>query len=148
MINDGSSLSRATTAAATAAHSDAFFHFLSDPHLHLASGDRAWVRNLVCVCPSADHCVWGDLLNSGSDRLIDNILQHIWYINTDQIVITYKYRMTPSRKNVGWVGGGHRCDLGCIRPLKALIFNSLFHLLYAEIFCNEAYRNFCKYTSL
>ena len=24
---------------------------------------------------------------------------------------------------------------------------SLFHLLYAEIFCSEAYRNFCKYTS-
>ena len=26
-------------------------------------------------------------------------------------------------------------------------FNSLFHLLYAEIFFSEAYRNFCKYTS-
>ena len=28
-------------------------------------------------------------------------------------------RMTPSRKNVGWVGGGHRCDLGSIILLKA-----------------------------
>ena len=37
----------------------------------------------------------------------------------DQMVITYKYRMTPSRKNVGWVGGGHRCNLGSIRPSNA-----------------------------
>ena len=27
--------------------------------------------------------------------------------------------MMPSRKNVIWVGDGHRCDLGCIIPLKA-----------------------------
>ena len=26
-------------------------------------------------------------------------------------------------------------------------YKSLFHLLYAEIFCSESYRNFCKYTS-
>ena len=34
--------------------------------------------------------------------------------------------MEPSRKNVGWVGGGRRCDLGSVRPSKACGRSSWF----------------------